>query len=222
MSPYFIQFIANYGYFAMFGIIILQELGVPIPMFNEVFLMFFGYLAFTRVANLPLVILITFAASFLGAWILYGLFYTIMQRFLSWLPTTWLGKKLPFIGRGVENFEGLIEGLAVKVSKRGAFWGIFIGRNTPFGRGYVCIAAGLMKVKPRTYLEATLISDILWNAFWVSLGFILGPNWEMASHKVGGLENLGLVLLGAFVAFLVGKFIYGKYKERQFEKTRVV
>ena len=209
MSPYFIQFIAHYGYLAMFGIIILQELGVPIPMFNEVFLMFFGYLAFEHVVSLPLVILVTFMASFGGAWILYGVFYSFMPKLLHHLA-----HQSRFFEKVVGGLNNLIESISKKVSKRGAFWGVFIGRIVPFGRGYICITAGAINIKPRVFLEATVISDTLWNAGLVLLGFFLGPNWEEASKRVGGIEHLALILLGIFIAFVLLESLYKKLKQQ--------
>jgi membrane protein DedA with SNARE-associated domain len=57
MPPEIILYISKYGYLAIFVLIFLQETGVPNPVPNELVLMFSGYLVFTGILHLPLVLL---------------------------------------------------------------------------------------------------------------------------------------------------------------------
>ena len=61
MPPEIILYISKYGYLAIFVVTFLQETGVPNPVPNELVLMFSGYLVFTGILHLPLVL---FAAVF--------------------------------------------------------------------------------------------------------------------------------------------------------------
>ncbi len=197
MPETFRLFIAHYGYFAIFILILSQELGVPIPLPNEFLLMFSGYLAFTGVFNLPLAIIVPFAASVFGAWILFGLFYT----FGNWIMHK--DRKIPLPRAAIER-------LSQKIEKR-EFWAVFLGRVIPFGRGYICIAAGLFELSPKKFALSILASDTLWNAGFVTLGFFAGPYWEIVAAKMGGIIHL----VGIVIAVMLGIMIYGAVKNKK-------
>jgi len=192
-------FIIQYGYLAIFVIIVLQEIGLPVPMPNEILLMFCGFLAFTGKFDLFPAILVTFAASMTGAWILYGAFYGL---------GTLIHPRLHSV------LQIIIKEASDKL-ERHHIW-LFIGRILPFGRGYICIAAGLAKVNPLRFLIVTIIADTFWNAGFVLLGFFTGNYWDAVSKKVGGVVHLlsGIVLL--FAAYQLAKFATKKwYKNKK-------
>ena len=64
-------YITRYGYLAVFLLVLLQELGMPNPVTNELVLLFSGYLAFSGVLNLWLVFLTAVSADCIGTTILY-------------------------------------------------------------------------------------------------------------------------------------------------------
>lgn len=189
MSPTIALFIAQYGYLAIFAVIVLQEIGVPIPVPNEVLLMFSGFLAFSGKFELFPAILTTFAASMAGAWILYGLGTLIHPKLHSVLQDV--------IKEASDRLE------------RHHKW-LFIGRILPFGRGYICIAAGIAKVSPLRFLSVTLVADALWNAGFVILGFATGNYWETVSEKVGGVVHLILGIVALVVAYQLAKYAIAK------------
>jgi len=57
MSPILSDYITKYGYFAIFSLVFLQEIGVPNPVPNELVLLFSGYLIF--VGKLDFIIVLT-------------------------------------------------------------------------------------------------------------------------------------------------------------------
>jgi membrane protein DedA with SNARE-associated domain len=178
---------------AIFCLIVLQELGVPVPAPNEFLLMFFGYLVFQGPLALPLVIIVTILASITGAWILYGAFYIF---------GTWIHPRLP------TTLQEVVKKASEKINQH-PLW-IFVGRIAPFGRGYICIAAGLSKIKPLQFLAITFITDTLWNAGFVFLGFCTGQYWEVVAVKVGGIVHLILYIIITFIAYQLGKFLISK------------
>lgn len=196
MTPSIAIFIAHYGYLAIFVLILLQELGAPIPVFNEFLLLFFGYLAFTGDMELFRVLITAAAASMIGAWILYGTFF---------LAGTWIMShpRLPF--------RSFVKKLEKKISAH-AFKAIFIGRLMPFGRGYICIAAGIMRINPRKFAQAIAVSDIFWSGSLVLLGFYSGPLWTQVAQRIGGVENIILIAIGIFIAYVGFKYLRSKNK----------
>ncbi|HXB12690.1 MAG TPA: hypothetical protein VNZ45_11925, partial [Bacteroidia bacterium] len=83
-------YVIQYGYYAIFLMVFLQELGVPNPITNELVLLFGGYLSYTHALNLYKVIAVAVIADFTGTCILYCLFYIfgnwVLRRERVWFP----------------------------------------------------------------------------------------------------------------------------------------
>lgn len=171
MSPEAIRFITHYGYTAIFILIFLQEIGVPNPLPNELVLIFSGYLTFTGALFLPFVLLSAISADLIGATILYFTFYFFGAYILSHKP-----KWLPISTDKINK-------LSLKVSN-GGLWSIFLGRLTPFIRGYVSVISGLLHIKPKQYLPLALITAVLVCCVYVFTGRLLGPHWRQLAADI--------------------------------------
>ncbi|MDB4984012.1 MAG: DedA family protein [Patescibacteria group bacterium] len=204
MSPSIIHFLTQYGYVAIIGLIVVQELGIPVPAPNELLLMFFGYLAYLSTFNLVLAAAAATVASMIGAWILYGAFYFIGEWVMH-------HPRIPFP-------RSLVKNLSEKISKR-SIVAVMIGRVVPFGRGYICVAAGLMKVKPWKFATAVIVSDIVWNFGFVILGYVSGPYWNKVAKKVGGVEHIFLLIILSFFAIILTQYLIKKIKKHRSKKA---
>ena len=223
----------------MFVIIFLQEIGVPIPAFNETLLMSFGTIAHAHVIPLGQVLVITTAASMLAGWILFLVFY---------LFGNWIMKNLPFLQAVLNEFlenvtsarktwirflNWLIlnrfpaikrptESLLQKNSNHQGLWTVVFGRLlVPFGRGWTCIAVGLMGVSIRQFFWGILISDIAWNNGFVMIGYSAGNAGQKITSVIGGAQNVFLFLFLIFVAYTIGNIIYNKIKSGPTKKTQI-
>ena len=141
--------------------------------------MFSGYLIFTGVLKFPLVILAAVSGDFIGTNILYVVFYFfgtyILKHKPRWLPIS----------------RKTIDKLTERLSK-GGIWMIFLGRITPFIRGYTSVASGLLQLSPKNFLPIALISAIAWSGIYVMIGKLLGPYWN---HVVKHFNNIKYILL---------------------------
>jgi membrane protein DedA with SNARE-associated domain len=184
MSAELPLYITRYGYLAIFLLVLLQELGVPNPVANEFVLLLSGYLAFSGVLNLWLVLLTAVSADWIGTTLLYAVFYRFGRRILKnpprWAPVS----------------SARIERIAQTISERKQ-WDVYAGRLIPFARGYVSVAAGILHVKPRIFIPAAVVSAVTWSGGYVIAGRLLGPYWTEVAAKIGGLESL--VLLAALI-----------------------
>lgn len=164
MSPELTLFIQNYGYVAIFALIFLQEIGIPNPVPNELVLIYAGFLCGSSVLNLPIVILSAVTADFIGTNILYFTFLNfgayIIKNKPSWLPIS----------------DKAIQNASSRVSN-GGMWAIFLGRLTPFIRGYTSVVAGFLHIKPKKFLPVALISALIWSAACVLIGRLSGQFW---------------------------------------------
>jgi membrane protein DedA with SNARE-associated domain len=191
------HYITRFGYLAIFLLVILQELGVPNPVTNEFVLLFSGYLTFTGVLNFWLVFLTAVSADCLGTIILYVVFYrcgeAIIKRRPKWCPIT--PEHIDRIGRTLSERQR---------------WGIYLGRLTPFLRGYTSVAAGILEIRPRVFVPAVIVSAVTWSGGYVTAGRLLGPYWEKVAAKIGSVETLVLLAVLLIAATCVARAMIRK------------
>jgi len=199
MNAEVIEFIANYGYFALFLLIFSQEIGIPNPIPNELVLGYAGYLCSQGTLKLPLVITAAVSADFLGTNILYFIFYffgkQILKRKPKWLPIS----------------EKAINRASQRVTK-GGLWAIWLGRISPFIRGYTSIIAGILQIKPQKFLPIALISALIWSGVCVSIGKLMGNNWSKLGVFFTNFKYLILTAIVFLGCYLIIKF-YQKSKK---------
>lgn len=193
LSPEMISLISHYGYLAIFLLVFLQEVGAPNPLPNELLLLFAGYLSFAGALFFPWVILAAVAADLLGTSVLYLFSFSFGNYILKTRP-----RWLPIPYRTIEK-------LLKKVSRSG-LRGIFIGRLSPFIRGYLSVITGLLQVRPRRYYPIAVATAFIWSLAYVVTGYLLGPYW---SKVVPHLQNFGGIMLGIFLLLVV--IIGGRY-----------
>ncbi len=197
MPPELANYIIEYGYITIFGLVFLQELGVPNPIPNELILLFAGYLASIGTLDFYWIVITAVSADFIGTTIIYSVFYyfgeRIMKHFKCFLPS--------------KKIDSLIDFLSHK-----GRWGIYVGRLLPILRGYASVAAGLLRLPPREFIPAVLLSALTWSGGYVILGWILGPKWEIVSDYLG-FGNTVIILLAIIVAYIIGIKIYGRIKK---------
>jgi membrane protein DedA with SNARE-associated domain len=197
MPASLVHFITVYGYWAIFWLIFLQEIGVPNPVSNELVLLFSGSLAFTGLLSFPLIFFTAVFADILGATVLYVVFYfsgrAITRNKPKWLPIS----------------EKNIDNLKQPIAKHGK-WAIFLGRMLPFARGYAAVAAGLLRINPFNFFFPVIVSALVWSGGFVTLGAIFGKYIAQVENTTQGVEK---ILLGAIlitVLILIGRHIYNK------------
>jgi membrane protein DedA with SNARE-associated domain len=175
-------YILQYGYIAIFSLVFLQEIGVPNPVPNEVVLLFSGYLSSVGTLDCLTVLITVIAADVIGSSCLYTTFYYFGQRLLQQCPHVMSTSKLA--------------SLTARVSHQNR-WSIYVGRHMPFIRGYTAVAAGLLKIPPRIFLPAVLLSALTWSGGYVIAGKLLGHAYVDVVSKlaIGKLVLAGLVVI---------------------------
>lgn len=83
------EFIGQYGYFAIYGLLALGVIGMPIP--DEVMMTFVGYLASISVLNYSVSIAVSFGGAFTGGLLSYMIG---KKRAGRWLKNTASGSAL--------------------------------------------------------------------------------------------------------------------------------
>ena len=189
MSPILSDYITKYGYFAIFSLVFLQEIGVPNPVPNELVLLFSGYLTFVGKLDFIIVLITVVAADITGSSLLYITFYYFGQHMLQKWPHIIPPSKLA--------------SLTTRISKQDR-WSIYVGRLIPFIRGYTAVAAGLLKIPPGIFLPAILVSALTWSGGYVMAGRLLGPEYVNVASKLG----LGKTVLAGLACLCIIGFLW--------------
>ncbi len=198
MPPELISYIVEYGYLTIFGLVFLQELGLPNPVPNELILIFSGYLTSIGKLDFTLVFMTVVAADVIGTTLVYLVFYYFGQRLM---------KKIRFLP------NKKINQLVTYLSHRGRF-GIYIGRLLPLLRGYASVAAGLLRLPPKEFIPAVILSAITWSGGYVLLGKIIGPTWENMSSYFGFMQSV-LVVVFIIIVYLLVVRLYDMIQTRK-------
>jgi membrane protein DedA with SNARE-associated domain len=189
MPNEFVLYINHYGYLAIFVLVLIQEIGIPTPLPNELLMLFSGYLAFSKVPHLWFVLLTVAAADFLGANILYHTFFffgpAIIRNKPKWFPLS------------TEKINNISDRIA-----NGGLWSVFIGRLTPFIRGYISVIVGLLHIKQKKYIPITLITAVIVTCTYVTIGYLLGPYWQKVAAKITTIKY-GFLFLVSLVAVIM-------------------
>ncbi len=211
MPPQLVHYIVIYGYPAIFALIFLQEIGFPIPVPNELVMLFSGYLAFKGTLLFHYLLLIIITADFSGTLCLYFLFYWAGNYMMAHRP-----RWIPLSDAKVNRLKGKIS--------NGGLGMIFICRLTPFIRGYTSVISGLLHVKPKLFLPLGLLSSIIVCAVYTILGKAFGSSWDVIAHNwsVGKYYIAGLVLL-VLLGFITGKLrAHRRYKQKCAERDQYI
>lgn len=153
------QIIADYGYVAIFLMLVLGIVGLPIP--DEIMMTIVGYFTHIDVLNYPLAIIISFFGAMLGMMISYL-----------------IGRKAgrPFIDK-YGKWVGLKEKRMLKVEiwmkKYGPF-SLIIGYFIPGIRHLTCYFSGIGKMELKTYISFAAIGAFLWCFIFITIGRLIG------------------------------------------------
>jgi membrane protein DedA with SNARE-associated domain len=200
LSQEIISYINQYGYYAIFLLVFLQEVGAPNPLPNELLLLFAGVLCFSGALSFPLVILAAVVADLIGTSLLYFVSLAFGNSILRHRP-----KYIPLPYR-------LIERMKTNLSNKGLS-GIFFGRLSPFIRGYMSVITGLLQVSPSRYYPIALVTSLIWSLFYVVIGYFLGPYWnKVLPHLLSFGEIMLFIFLLLVVTFTLKFIITRKYK----------
>lgn len=176
--------ISHYGYAAVFVLLMLGIVGLPIP--DETILVFCGYLI-GRGQMSPEG---AFFAALAGSWCGISLSY-------------WIGRTF---GLGVVHRFGkylhLNDERLAKVHAwfdRIGHWALFVGYYIVGVRHFTAIIAGTSKLGFGSFMLYAWSGGLLWVSTFLTIGYFLGENWK----QVAELVHRDLALISAGIAVVV-------------------
>jgi membrane protein DedA with SNARE-associated domain len=199
MEHQVLGWIAQYGYLAIFCLLVLGIVGLPIP--DETLLTFSGYLIYKGNLVLPWTVMAAFCGSACGISISY------------WLGRTFGMKLIHRYGRYLRITEGHVQKAHAWFDRVG-HWGLTFGYFVPGVRHLTAYAAGMTEVTPHQFAVFAYTGAALWVSTFLTLGYFLGERWEAVEKNIHAYI-LWITIAAAIglVAYLVWrKWVRGKNK----------
>lgn len=181
--------IASYGYWALFILVAVESLGVPLP--GETALIVAGtYAGTTHHLNPWLIFVVASAAAItgdnIGFWIGDKGGYRLARRY---------GSKVRLDERKLKTARYLFDLHGTKV--------VFFGRFVSILRTYAAFLAGTSKMPWRKFLPANAAGGIVWAGIYTAVSY-LGGNWLQRTSGtidwiLGGAAVVAIIVLWLLV-----------------------
>jgi membrane protein DedA with SNARE-associated domain len=165
----------------------LESCGAPVP--NELVLLVVGSLTATTHSGLSPILLVVVAT--LGSLVGASVAYAIGLR----------GGRAAVLrlGRRIRLDEKRLDGVEAWFARTGSF-AIFIARITPFVRTVASFPAGMLRLPRRNFVLATLAGSLIWCTVMVTLGHVLGANYDRALTLIEQYTIPAILVLAILVA----------------------
>lgn len=177
----------TFGYPGVVLLVLVEVVFPPIP--SEVVLPLYGFMSAQGDFNIVLVCILATLGSVLGSLILYGVGYWFSMPRLRYLVQRY--------GRYALLQEADLDRANDWFARHGAI-AVVIGRLVPGVRSLISIPAGLQRMPVSQFVLYTAIGSGIWNVFLVSMGWILGDQWDRVGKYVDYFEYV--VILGVLAA----------------------
>lgn len=179
----FQEVLRDLGYAGLFLLLLAETIFPPIP--SEAILPLAGYLVEQGEFRFLPVLLASTAGSVTGAVALYELSRHGGRPFAD--------RFLRFARIDPAKLDDADDWFA----RRGT-WVVLIGRCIPGVRSLVSVPAGLLRMSRTRYLVFTTVGSLVWNTFLVTVGYLLGTQWEKVSDWIGPISKplLAVVVVG--------------------------
>jgi len=199
---FLIQAISEYRYLAMFGILFISAMGVPIP--EEPLLIASGLSVGWGNSQYHLAVAACLAGILAGdMWV-----YFLGRRGGKWFLSTRIGAWV-FSEKHQKKIEHLYEKHGAKT--------VFLGRFIPAVRFGVFFFAGRHRMPVRKFLGLNALGAMVYAPFWIWLSAVAGEKFSRtpAAQKAAEhwVERGSLILIG-FVLVVIALTIWGAGKKK--------
>ncbi len=188
------SYIDQYGYVVLFLALLLELIALPFP--GEVLMSYTGFLVFQGRLNWILSILIAGIGACIGMTISYWIGYKVGQPFFEKY-----GSRFHMGPERLEKFSYWFSRYGNKL--------LLIAYFIPGIRHITGYFSGTTRLPFRIYAIFAYIGAFLWVTVFITLGKLLGPQWEAFHSSIKKYLLIGGI--AAAVIFIV-IYIYKKYK----------
>jgi membrane protein DedA with SNARE-associated domain len=198
LASFLNEFLLRYGLLAILVVMVLKEVGIPVPVPSDLIMITAGVQAATGVYSLFELLIAIEVAMIVGGSIQFFLARGMGRAFIYRVGR--------FIGLTQERLDKAMSAL----QRRGAL-GVFLGLNIPGARAGIIPAAGLAGLTYPAFAPAMISGSSIFYGWHIALGYLIGPS------ATALLENLHLPILPvvaalALLGLIVWLFLRGRRK----------
>jgi membrane protein DedA with SNARE-associated domain len=193
-----LQWITQYGYAAIFFLLVFGIVGLPIP--DETMLTFVGYLIFKgRMHYFP-----ALAAAFLGSITGITISY-FLGRSLGPALVQRYGRYIHLTQEKLDHVEEWFQ--------RIGHWALTFGYFIPGVRHFTAYVAGASGLPYREFALYAYSGGILWSVTFISLGYFFGERWDWVLERMhGGMATVVIFGGGAVVSYFIFRKLFKRKK----------
>jgi membrane protein DedA with SNARE-associated domain len=195
----FSLWLVQYGSFALFGLLALGIIALPVP--EETLMVLAGILMFNEKLHITETIIAACAGSIFGITVSYALGKTVGNYFLHRYGK-WVGIKERQIRLVHEWFE--------KYGK----WTLLIGYFIPGVRHLTGFSAGTSTLEYHRFALFAYTGAVIWVSTFLSIGYFFGNYWlEILGYFTVDIDHMILMAITVF-AIALGVYLYFKFKKK--------
>ena len=184
------EFLTQYGYFAIFGLLMLGIVGPLIP--DETILIASGIFVHRgQLHFLPAV-----AAAFAGSLCGISLSYAI-----GFYGYEWTGRHWPTFHRYAQAHIIQAERWFLRFGR----WALFVGYYIAGVRHFTALFAGISRMPFRTFAISAYSGALCWTVLFLSIGYFAGEQWGRISGTVDRWI-VGVVLAACTISIVVWNY----------------
>ncbi len=186
------QFLIHYGYFAIFGLLMLGIVGPLIP--DETILVLTGVFVHRGQLQFVPAVAAGIAGSICGITLSYA---------IGLYGFEWLERYSPASHRFAQRHMIKAERWFVRFGRWTLFFGFFVAGV----RHFTALFAGISRMPFRHFFPSAYAGAVAWVLSFVSIGYFAGSEWE----RIGGTVDR-LIIVAALVA-AVGAAVWWRWRK---------
>lgn len=191
MVEFAADLISQIGLLGAALLIAIEVIVLPIP--SEMVLLLTGFNASLGEFSFVGAIAATTLGSLLGGLVLYLFGFGFSKERVESIISKW-GKYVGITNKDLDKTFDWFE--------RYGTYLVFFGRLFPIIRSLVSIPAGLVRMSIFKFALLTTAGSAIWNTIWISLGALLGEQWEKANIWTTVIDYAVYLVLGTAIAIL--------------------
>ncbi|RJP58677.1 MAG: DedA family protein [Deltaproteobacteria bacterium] len=185
-------------YLALFSVLMIAGLGVPIP--EDIALIAGGFLAYAGFSNLTVTVIVCFFGVILGDLVVFS-----------------LGRRWGDSITKHRHFVRLISekklNRAKKFFREHGSKTVFLARFILGFRVVAFTTAGILKMKASHFITINTIASIISVPIWVFIGYIFGANLDVVVKVVKRADFLIIISLSLAIGLTVAYYLWKKRKK---------
>ncbi|SHH92255.1 bifunctional DedA family/phosphatase PAP2 family protein [Clostridium grantii] len=198
---YIIQLLNDYGYIVLLVALMLELIALPLP--GEALMTYCGYIIYQHKMNWPVSILVAATGTIIGITLSYYLGSLLgLSFFEKYGHYVHLNKKR------LEKISNWFDKYGNKL--------LVIAYFIPGVRHITGYFSGITKISYKKFAVHSYVGAILWTGTFISLGKILGSNWEKYHNLIKKYLIIGSLIITFILMFI---WIYKAYKVKIYEST---